>query len=337
MKVLIIGGSGLLGSQAAWELTSRGHEVRGLSLPPLPQGARFPEGMEHRFASYLDMTDAELSDCLSGCEGLVFAAGVDERVKVKPPVEAFYEKYNNAPLGRILRLARATGVRHAVVLGSYFTHFNRKWPALRLQEYHPYIKSRAQQQAIALSFAGPGFDVAVLGLPYIFGTQPGRRPVWAFLAGMISGMPLVTLFPRGGTAMVTVRQVGQAIAGALEKNRGGQAIPVGWYNLRFKQMLRIFQEGMGLPRKPVIGIPACLFRLGARGIMRQDRREGVQGGLHLPRFARVMALEAYIGKEEGSLALGVTEDDIKAAILDSARLSMTALKGDTPMVAMPKE
>ena len=35
MNVLIIGGTGLLGSQAARELISRGHTVAGLALPPV--------------------------------------------------------------------------------------------------------------------------------------------------------------------------------------------------------------------------------------------------------------------------------------------------------------
>ena len=39
MKVLIIGGTGLLGSAAAEELISKGHQVVSVSLPPLPAGA----------------------------------------------------------------------------------------------------------------------------------------------------------------------------------------------------------------------------------------------------------------------------------------------------------
>ena len=38
MKVFMIGGTGLLGSEAARELIARGHEVSSLALPPLPAG-----------------------------------------------------------------------------------------------------------------------------------------------------------------------------------------------------------------------------------------------------------------------------------------------------------
>ena len=36
MKILMIGGTGLLGSAGARELIKRGHEVRSIALPPLP-------------------------------------------------------------------------------------------------------------------------------------------------------------------------------------------------------------------------------------------------------------------------------------------------------------
>ena len=45
MKVLMIGGTGLLGSQAARELISRGHSVHSIALPPLPDGALLPPEM----------------------------------------------------------------------------------------------------------------------------------------------------------------------------------------------------------------------------------------------------------------------------------------------------
>ena len=35
MKVCMIGGTGLLGSQGAAELISRGHQVKAIALPPL--------------------------------------------------------------------------------------------------------------------------------------------------------------------------------------------------------------------------------------------------------------------------------------------------------------
>ena len=74
MKVFMIGGTGLLGSEAAKELIRRGHEVSSLALPPLPQGAVLPPEMKLEFGNYLEMSDEELKKHLQGCEGFVFAA-----------------------------------------------------------------------------------------------------------------------------------------------------------------------------------------------------------------------------------------------------------------------
>lgn len=48
MKIFMIGGTGLLGSEAAKELINRGHEVTSIALPPLPKGAVLPEKMKNR-------------------------------------------------------------------------------------------------------------------------------------------------------------------------------------------------------------------------------------------------------------------------------------------------
>lgn len=215
MRVFMVGGTGLLGSEAAAELIRRGHEVSSIALPPIPAGAQLPPKMKIEFGNYMEMADDELRRHFQGCEGFVFAAGVDERVEGPPPIYELFKKYNITPLERLLHIAKECGVKHTVICGSYFSYFDKLWPEKQLSKWHPYIRSRRDQETMALSFAGEGFDVAVLELPYIFGAQPGRKPVWVFLVEMIRGMKGATMYPKGGTTMVTVRQVGQAIAGAL--------------------------------------------------------------------------------------------------------------------------
>ena len=60
MKIFMIGGTGLLGSEAAKERIVRGHEVSSLALPPLPTGAVLPPEMQLEFGNYLEMSDEEL-------------------------------------------------------------------------------------------------------------------------------------------------------------------------------------------------------------------------------------------------------------------------------------
>jgi nucleoside-diphosphate-sugar epimerase len=262
---------------------------------------------------------------------------VDERVEGPAPIYDLFRKYNVDPLRRLLPLAKEAGVRHAVVLGSYFAYFERTRPEMELAKWHPYIRSRRDQERVALSCADARFDVAVLELPYIFGTQPGRKPVWVFLVQMIRAMRGVTFYPRGGTAMVTVRQVAQAVAGALERNRGGRAYPIGYFNLPWRAFLKIVHRHLGMPGRRVITIPNCMFSLYAKRLLREQKARHIEGGLNLARLTPLQCAELFIDKSLGCDPLGVTPDDLDAAIGDSIRLSVAILDRHAPSLDMKGE
>lgn len=190
---------------------------------------------------------------------------------------------------------------------------------------------------MALSFADATFDVSILELPYIFGAQPGRKPVWVFLLEKIRAMKGATLYPRGGTTMVTVKQVGQAIAGALERGKGGACYPIGYFNLTWREMLTIFHKYMGCSKKKIITIPDWLFALAARGIRRKQRAAGIEGGLDAVKYTALQCKNLFIDKSQGSEPLGVTRDDLDAAIGESVRLSLAVLDGKAQTVGMKGE
>ena len=334
MKVFIIGGTGLIGSAAAKQLLKRGHEVWALALPPIPEGAQLPAKMSIEYGNYMDMTEEELASRFSGFDGLVFAAGIDERVEGPPPVYDMFKKYNIDPLEKMLRAAKKSGITSCVICGSYFCYFNRMRPSDKLSLRHPYIRSRVDQEMLALSFAAESFNVAVLEIPYIFGAQPGRKPVWVFLVESLLAMKGAAFYPRGGTAIITVRQAGQAVAGALERNRGGAFYPLGYYNLSWRELLALFHKHMGCPGKPVITIPNWMFALGARRIARGQKARGIEGGLDLNRFSALQCSRQFIDRSLGCDLLGVTEDDLDAAVGESIRLSLEFLRGKKDMVDM---
>lgn len=327
MKILMIGGTGLLGSEAAAELIRRGHEAQTIALPPLPQGAALPPEMKVEFGNYMELSDDEIRHHFDGCDGFVFAAGIDERVEGPPPIYELFKKYNITALERLLRIAKQCGVKHTVICGSYFSYFDKERPNLELAKWHPYIRSRVDQEQMAMSYAGEDFNVAVLELPYIFGTQPGRKPVWVFLVEMIRGMKGATMFPSGGTTMVTVKQVGQAIAGALERTKGGQCWPVGYYNMTWRELLTIVHKHMGMPGRKIITIPKWMFAMGTKSMMKKQTAEGLEGGLHMVKFADLQCSNQFIDKKLGCEPLGVQPDDIESAIGDSIRLCLDILDG----------
>ena len=128
MKVFMIGGTGLLGCEAAKVLIERGHQVKTVALPPLPEGAPIPEEMEIIFGDINKKTDDEIREMAAGCDVFIFAAGVDERVEFPAPVYEYYYKYNIAPLKRILPICKdIRQIKHSFppkfVILFYYTWF----------------------------------------------------------------------------------------------------------------------------------------------------------------------------------------------------------------------
>ena len=340
MKVFMIGGTGLLGCEAATCLISRGHSVTSVALPPLPEGAPIPKEMEILFGDINKKTDAEIEALLEGCDAFIFAAGVDERVEFPAPVMEYYHKYNIAPLQRILPLCKKAGVKRAVVLGAYFAYLAKQRPDMRLTERNLYFKSRIMQEEVCASFADDTFGVAVLELPYIFGTQPGRKPVWTILIEQLSMMDRwpFTMYPKGGTAMLTCRQVGQAIAGAAERRKTGfEAIPIGMYNLKWTEFLAIVYEarGMGRDRK-IVSVPPWMMKMGMIKVAADYKKRGIDSGMDPFNLPDIMDLDLFIN-DTYCRSLGVEDDDIEEAIADSIRISEASFKGSVQLLDMKGE
>ena len=78
MNVFMIGGTGLIGSEAARLLIKNGHQVSSLALPPLPNGENLPKEMKLTLANYMDLSDENIKNLMKDCDSFVFAAGVDE-------------------------------------------------------------------------------------------------------------------------------------------------------------------------------------------------------------------------------------------------------------------
>lgn len=342
MKICMIGGTGLLGCEAAKIMIQKGHTVSTVALPPLPEGAPIPEEMEVIFQDINKASDQWLEEWLTGADAFVFAAGVDERVEMQAPVLPKYHTYNIAPLERIFPICKKVGVKRATVLGSYFAYWAKMHP--EKPDYrsnrNPYIQSRLAQEDYCESMADDSFAVDVLELPYIFGTQPGRKPVWTILiekTAMMDKWPF-TMYPWGGTAMLTCRQVGECICGsATRTSKGYAALPCACYNMKWAPFLKIVYNARGMgANRPIVYVPAAAMKLGLFGIIKDYKERGIESGTHLMTTADLMADDIFIDTGIAKI-LGATEDDIEAAIFDSIKLSVAAVEGTADLLDMKGE
>lgn len=340
MNVFMIGGTGLLGCEAAIQLIKHGHKVTSVALPPLPVGAPIPEEMDLIFGDINKKTDDEILEMLKGNEVFIFAAGVDERVEFPAPVMEYYKKFNIAPLERMFPLCKKAGIKRAVVLGSYFAYLSKQRPDMKLEEKNPYFKARLLQEKVCEDACDENFSCKVLELPYIFGTQPGRKPVWVILIEQIKMMDKLpcTLYPKGGTAMLTCRQVGEVICGAAEREVPGyEAIPIAMYNQTWKEFLKIVYaaRGMGENRK-IISIPPWMMKMGMFKVANDYKKRGIDSGMDPFNLPDIMDINLFIDRKY-SEELGATEDDIKSAIYDSIKISVASYEGKVKLLEMKGE
>lgn len=340
MKVFMVGATGLLGSEAASYLIANGHEVKTISLPPVPQGAHISEKMEIIFGDINKQSDKELEQLLKGADVFIFAAGIDERVECHAPVMESYRKYNIAPLERIFPICKKVGIKRAVVLGSYFSYLTKRHPEKGFEKKNKYIMSRLLQEKICQEAADDNFSVCVLELPYIFGTQPGRKPVWTILIEQIKFMdkwPL-TMYPKGGTAMLTARQVGQVICSAAEKEESGfTAYPIGMYNMKWKEFLSHVYNARGMnPRRKILGVSASMMKLGMIKAVRDYKSRNIDPGIDPMNLPHIMNIDLFIDPSY-AISLGATKDNIVDAITDSIKVSCEAHKGKIKLIDMKAE
>lgn len=317
MKIFMVGGTGLLGFDAAKKLIALGHSVVTVSLPPLAPDFKIPKNMEVILDDMNLMSDQRVKELMSDCQAFVFAAGVDERVEFPKPVYQYYKKYNIDPVNRLLTIAKSVGIKKVVILGSYFSYFAKTLPHLELTKHHPYIRSRIDQENAALAFQSKDMDVMILELPYIFGIQKGRKPVWMLYVKLLVPMKKKIYFPKGGTTMVTLDQVGQSIVGAILHGKGGTCYPVGWYNKPWSELLPQINKDLGLPDKKFVTIPTWLYKLSSRFLKASYKKKNIEPGLDPVAFVKVMTHKCYIEKDIIEKELKVKPDDIDKAIKQS--------------------
>jgi nucleoside-diphosphate-sugar epimerase len=316
-KVVVIGGTGFLGYCAVKEFIYREHSVTVIALPPLPEEGLFPKDVNVVLVNIDELDDSNIMDILKGHDAIVFAAGADDRVIPKAPAYEFFYQANVRSCERIISLARQSGIERGVILSSYFLYFDRVWPNEKLSEYHPYIRSRKEQARRSMDAAMPDLQLVILELPYIFGSMPGRTPLWKPLIEYInSRYPL--FYMKGGTNMIAVEHVGQAIVGAIETGRGGEHYTIGDENLTWVEFIEKILNILGKKKKIII-LPTFVVRLILRIIKLRHKLRGEEGGLDPVKFAAIQTRNTFFDPSPAVKELGYGRGNLQKAFKDTVK------------------
>ena len=183
MKVLVTGGTGVVGQAAVTELLRQGHSVRVLSRNADDEAKRWPGTVEPWPAAITDQ--AALKGCAEGCDLVLHVAGIMEE---SPPGET-YETVNVEGTRSIVREAERCKVGRLIYLSSLGADAGTS-------AYH---RSKRRAEEIVRGFAGgwiilrpgnvygPGDDVisrlltlvrTLPVIPVIGGGDHEFQPIW---------------------------------------------------------------------------------------------------------------------------------------------------------------
>lgn len=236
MKILVIGGTGMIGGNAALHLRAQGHDVTiAARKAPHPESA--VAGLPLLIGDYAkgEITEADLR----GFEGIVFAAGQDIRHKPKDAdTDSFWRETQIEGVPNFAARAKAAGVKRFVQIGSYY---HQVMPELAQKD--PYVAARKAADEGARALADADFAAMTLNPPSIVGALAGQdlSRYARFVDWAKGNRPDIPDYgPAGGTNYMSVRSLCQAISSALRAGESGKAYLIGDENLSFTDYFQLY-------------------------------------------------------------------------------------------------
>ena len=197
MRILITGGTGLIGNAAVETLKSRGHQLRILSRNASQEEPA--DGIEYWPAS---VTDVEaLAGAAAQCDVVLHIAGI---VAETPP-DLTFQSVNIDGTRNIVREADINGVRRFVYVSSFGADTGTS-------DYH---KSKKEAENIARTFPR---EVVIARPGNVYG--PGDEVISA-LVKMVRALPAVPVIDGGDQEFQPVwhEDMGEALANIIEADR----------------------------------------------------------------------------------------------------------------------
>jgi dihydroflavonol-4-reductase len=244
-RILVVGGTGMIGSHVAASLRERGDQVAIASRSTA--GPKDPPAIEGIERVAIDYTDPALTPAvLDGYEAIVFAAGNDIRhVTASDESEAYWRSVQIDGVPRFAQLSKDAGAECFIQLGSYYHQLHPEWA-----ETDPYVAARKGADEGARAISGDGFRSITLNPPSIVGMIPSGieryRRLVAWVRGELEGFELYG--PLGGTNFMSVGSLVQAVEGALDRGEGGRAYVVGDENLHYSEYFQMIADAAGSTR-----------------------------------------------------------------------------------------
>jgi nucleoside-diphosphate-sugar epimerase len=321
LLVSVIGGTGQLGHFVTKHIYSKGHKTKAIGIGKLPEKGFLPDDTKIEIADTGALRVNQLADLLQGSDVVIHAAGADGRALFDTPAIEGYRKQNVDAVRNLIEAMKKIGSKKLILLGSYYTYIDRVFPDLKIPDYSPYVKSRVEQAQLVLESTPADWEVGILELPYIFGAAPGRGTLWNFYIDMIQQAVGSISVHSGGSACITMNQVGIAAANACEKVIGKRFFPIGNSNLKYKEIFEIFAEILG-SKIEVIAKPDSYFLDDAIKQAEKLISIGKESAYDPIKLLEWESLDFYIDPSYSMELLQFQKEDMRQAIMESVEATL---------------
>ena len=305
-RVLVTGGSGVVGGAAARALRSAGHDVVCLQRGPLPAGLAALGVIEARG----DITNAaSVAQAMQGIDAVVHAAA---RVDITGPWEEF-ERINVQGTRTVLSAAQGAGVERFVFVSSpSVAHVGHALVGATAEPAEPeaargdYSRSKAMAEVMVLGADRDGFAALAVRPHLVWG--PGDTQLTARIIERARAGRLVTV--GSGAALIDTTYIdnaGEAIAAAVARSKEahGRALVVSNGEPRtVAEMLTRIAWAAGAPG-PARSVPYPVARAGGRVLEQVWERTSRDGEPPVTAFlAEQLATAHWFDQRETRQALG---------------------------------
>ncbi len=242
MKIIVTGGTGVIGEGVIPELLRRKHSVRLLSRHAEDDAKQWP-GVEP-FAG--DVTDAEtLHGAADGCEALIHIAGI----AVEDPPERTFASVNVGGTRNVLSEAKRAGVKRVVFVSSLGADVGKS----------PYHQSKREAEQLV---EAAGLEWTIVRPGNVYG--PGDE-VLSRILKMVRSLPAVPVIDSGDQEFQPIwhEDLAKVLAAVVERgDAAGQTFEAAGSEITtMNDVLERFREITG--RSPVrVPVPSALAQFG---------------------------------------------------------------------------
>lgn len=245
MRVLVTGGTGVIGKAAVDRLLEAGFTVRLLSRHAERDARQWQAGVEPRDGDV--GSDEAVNGAAEGCDAVLHVAGI---VSESPP-EITFDNINVEGTRRLCREAKRAGVRRFVYVSSLGAERGQS-------AYH---RSKRAAEEIVRAEAPPGWLIVRPGNVY----GPGDEAI-SLMLKMVRALPVVPVIGKGDQCFQPVwhEDLALALARAVERDKPSEtALDLSGNDVTTTSELIGLLERLTAKRTIHLPIPEALARLGA--------------------------------------------------------------------------